>query len=440
VRIGAAELDRILSQLKDFQRSTVDYVFRRMYLDVVPAHRFLVADEVGLGKTMVARGIIARTLHHLADRVSRIDVVYVCSNAAIAEQNINRLNVLGWDHAAVATRLTMLPVLTERLSRNRVNFVSFTPGTTFDLKSRGGRKEERAVLFRMLATQFPQNRTPLFNLLQCNAGPDSWRWTVDHSRERIDPRLSARFADRIRANLGLMARLEDGCRRYASSQTRPGWEDNEFRYDLIGGLRHLLARVCVDALEPDLVILDEFQRFKDLLHGENEAAELAQALLSYQSSDGEAVRVLLLSATPYRMLSLNHEAADDHHADFLRTLEFLFEDATCPVWKMTPSSTRPVPLTPVSSMRRRSVNVRGSVISSFPAAVHGKRPKVAPGLLVVFVDLELGVKVFDVAPQFDRHRRRNGGEDVHRAVVAMCFADVRQQLPKLVAEDLQPLP
>lgn len=326
MRIGAAELDQILGQLKDFQRNTVDYVFRRMYLDVVPARRFLVADEVGLGKTMVARGIIARTLHHLADRVRRIDVVYVCSNAVIAEQNVNRLKMPGWDLVAVATRLTMLPVLTEKLSRNRVNFVSFTPDTTFNLKSRGGRKDERAVLFRMLATQFPQNRTPLFNLLQCNAGPDSWRWTVDHSRETIDPQLSARFADQIRANPSLVARLEDGCRRFASSQTRPSWDDNELRYDLIGRLRHLLARVCVDALEPDLVILDEFQRFKDLLHGENESAELAQALLSYESSDGEAVRVLLLSATPYRMLSLNHEAADDHYADFLRTLEFLLED------------------------------------------------------------------------------------------------------------------
>ena len=51
-----------LSRLKDFQRRTVDYVFRRMYLDESPALRFLVADEVGLGKTLVARGVIARAL------------------------------------------------------------------------------------------------------------------------------------------------------------------------------------------------------------------------------------------------------------------------------------------------------------------------------------------------------------------------------------------
>ena len=46
--------------LKDFQRRTVDYVFERFYGDR-PTRRFLVADEVGLGKTLVARAL-ARSL------------------------------------------------------------------------------------------------------------------------------------------------------------------------------------------------------------------------------------------------------------------------------------------------------------------------------------------------------------------------------------------
>ena len=48
-----------LKGLKDFQRTTVDYVFQRFY-GANPTRRFLVADEVGLGKTLVARGVIAR--------------------------------------------------------------------------------------------------------------------------------------------------------------------------------------------------------------------------------------------------------------------------------------------------------------------------------------------------------------------------------------------
>src|SRR5690348_7019810 len=99
-----------LHGLKDFQLRTVDYVFRRMYQDVAPAKRFLVADEVGLGKTLVARGIIAKSVEHLKRAgVQRIDVLYICSNATIAQQNLNRLNVTDQETAEFATRLTLLP-------------------------------------------------------------------------------------------------------------------------------------------------------------------------------------------------------------------------------------------------------------------------------------------------------------------------------------------
>ena len=139
-----------LAQLKDFQRWTVDYVFAQIYGGGAPAGRFLVADEVGLGKTLVARGVIARALEYLQDRVKRIDVVYVCSNSAIAGQNVARLRVAGASEFSLANRLTLLPLHVQDLKKNRVNFVSFTPGTSFDLRSRGGIKRERALLFRLL--------------------------------------------------------------------------------------------------------------------------------------------------------------------------------------------------------------------------------------------------------------------------------------------------
>ena len=85
----------------------------------------------------------------------------------------------------------------------------------------------------------------------------------------------------------------------------------------------MLAEVCVTALEPDLVILDEFQRFKDLLDGEHATAQLAKQLFTYSDATSD-VRLLLLSATPYRMYTLHHEeVGDDHYRDFLRTVEFL---------------------------------------------------------------------------------------------------------------------
>src|SRR5690606_10190621 len=107
---------------------------------------FLVADEVGLGKTLVARGVIARTIEHLQDAVDRIDIVYVCSNAQIARQNVRRLHTQAEGHLEVADRLTMLPITARDLGRNKVNIVSFTPGTSFDLKGGSGQARERAVL------------------------------------------------------------------------------------------------------------------------------------------------------------------------------------------------------------------------------------------------------------------------------------------------------
>ncbi len=88
------------------------------------------------------------------------------------------------------------------------------------------------------------------------------------------------------------------------------------------GRRSLHA--CVSALKPDLIILDEFQRFRELLRGDGDAGELARALFEY-GDDATGARTLLLSATPYKMLTLSDDdpADGDHYADFLETVGFL---------------------------------------------------------------------------------------------------------------------
>src|SRR2546423_609488 len=110
--IERPDMETELAYLKDFQQLSVDTVFRRMYLDTSPTRRFLVADEVGLGKTLVARGVIARTINHLWDSVKRIDIIYLCSNSDIARQNVRRLTPTGISGASVASRITLLPLET----------------------------------------------------------------------------------------------------------------------------------------------------------------------------------------------------------------------------------------------------------------------------------------------------------------------------------------
>ena len=143
-------LRHIHGELKDFQRATVDHVIRRLYTDPDCGSRFLVADEVGLGKTMVAKGVIARAIDHLWDDIERIDVIYICSNRAIADQNLRKLNVFGDQPFSFASRLTMIAKEIRELRGNKVNFVSFTPGPSFDLKSSLGMAGERVLFCHIL--------------------------------------------------------------------------------------------------------------------------------------------------------------------------------------------------------------------------------------------------------------------------------------------------
>ena len=72
------------SQLKDFQIATVNYVFKRFTDADNLCNRFLVADEVGLGKTLVARGIIQKFYDYFKSiDKSELNVIYICSNQSV---------------------------------------------------------------------------------------------------------------------------------------------------------------------------------------------------------------------------------------------------------------------------------------------------------------------------------------------------------------------
>ncbi len=323
------DVNAVLSGLKGFQRDTVEYAFERLYQAPDSTHRFLVADEVGLGKTLVARGVIAKALDHLWDgpnKVEQIDIVYICSNLQIVNQNIRRLQI-GDSPFVQTTRLGLLPQEIHGLKGNRVNYLAFTPGTSFDLKSSMGRQEERVLLYHLLQRVWPDSRKGPMNLFQGRVKKTgSFRRMLKEFRrcKRIDHDLAQAFELRVlHEGQGLLEQYEDLCRRFWRSRTRIPRRDRQEQGLFIGYLRSILAEECVNALEPDLVILDEFQRFKELLDGGDETALLAKRLFTYSNETSE-VRLLLLSATPYKMYTLHHESAeDDHYVDFLRTIEFL---------------------------------------------------------------------------------------------------------------------
>ncbi len=330
----------LTQDLKDFQRATVHHAFDRLWTAADGTRRFLVADEVGLGKTMVAKGVIAKTIDHLWESIERIDIVYICSNAQIAAQNLNHLRKVSGDAFAFADRLTMLPTVIRTLGSQKVNFVSFTPGTSFNLKSRGGRWEERVLLHRLLAKLWGHDRLRPERWLRFFEGQmgmgSGWQGGRRRFKERvaafdvadIDDTIVQAFGERIDSQRGpgggrlvdeLVACVDD----FNYLRRPPDEALSQRRYALIGTLRTQLAHASVTALEPDLVILDEFQRFKDLLatdpEEETEASELARAIFDHPDA-----RTLLLSATPYKMYTLPDDAqGDDHYDDFARTVRFM---------------------------------------------------------------------------------------------------------------------
>ena len=323
-----------ISSLSDFQRATADYAFRRLYGDSDSTRRFLVADETGLGKTHVAREVIAQTIEHLqhADHVNRIDIVYVCSNADIAAQNIRKLNITGSDSPSFATRLSLLITMPEMLKPTAdggskpTTFVAFTPGTSFQLGHQMGRKEERAVLYVLLRDHLGLRggrNTAALRIFQ--GGVSTWQKFRDRNVAAVDAdhleseirQTFLREFDRSQERASLVSLIDEVAGRGALNDS----QQHAARI-VVGELRRMLSRSALQALEPDLVILDEFQRFRDLLNVKTggDAAELADDLFNHPDA-----HVLLLSATPYKPFTYAEEAGPDggHYADFLKTLDFL---------------------------------------------------------------------------------------------------------------------
>ena len=94
-------INEALSGLKDFQLDTVNYVMRQFF--EAKKNKILIADEVGLGKTIVSRGVVAKMYEkHVSENGIKkpFTVIYICSNQAIAGQNLSKLNFLYGEDAS----------------------------------------------------------------------------------------------------------------------------------------------------------------------------------------------------------------------------------------------------------------------------------------------------------------------------------------------------
>lgn len=287
--------------------------------------RFLVADEVGLGKTVVARCVIEGLMKRKRrTSTAPLSVFYVCSSLAIAAQNKGSLlKVLGDPELQKRAncdvdRLTLAP--NRILPRDvPLHLYTLTPDTSIpDRKGRhrSGAAQERALLHNLLKERYPDLvRLARLGEWLCRNATSSWKWWKTSETTQPDPSLSAAFFPILRRQLEL-----------TPGQHLPTAIERLVRQnplEAIKLLRVALAKTGLDRLAPDLVIFDEFQRFQDLLAGEDRGSDIAREMVRV-APEGPAV--LLMSATPYRLYGGDLESAfteAPHHEQFFELVEWL---------------------------------------------------------------------------------------------------------------------
>lgn len=317
--------ERRISEAKGFQLATVKAALVRLRNEEGPK-RFLVADEVGLGKTVVARTIISELVK---GRRSPLVVFYVCSNLNIANQNRRKLlELLDTDAdqkraSAKADRLSLAASPSNQPTHEHYHLYTLTPDTSIPLyRGRGGtgKVDERALVFQILTKRFPSlNSTAISNFFRVRASSSTWRHACNQF-ENIPGILALQnvFLD-VLLNEGWSFPQVDAASIQTAIQT-------ENKSQLLGKFRNALALTALQEIHPDLIIFDEFQKFRPVLI--DPPGRRADTLTMSIRGKGQKndPGVLLLSATPYRLYSTRHDeaAGRSHHQDFFELLCFLF--------------------------------------------------------------------------------------------------------------------
>jgi len=349
---------KALDRLKGFQRATVDVLYSRLYgnKDGENQRCMLVADEVGLGKTIVACGLIARLLKSRNDEGKRkpLKVTYICSNQVIAQENIGKLNLFPntFHMARPVSRIAFLAkesaksIEPGRIKRRMLEINSLTPATSFEIHRSAGNAEERGIIYAILCRDLKmKNRRKGLRWLLRGGVTNTKQFHLELEMKRAEKYkvdLPDRFIRRIKRKT---LTISDHSTIYDPLSVRNEFTlyDAVIKYaDLLNGrnegsyhtgcraliveLRRILIQCCLRYVDADIYILDEFQRFKDLLdeESEEESAILARKVMLSQKHS----KVLLLSATPFKALSDHHDLdrGEEHYSEFSKILEFLCDD------------------------------------------------------------------------------------------------------------------
>lgn len=320
--------------LEIFQQKTVAAAIQAL-TDPSTSRRFLIADEVGLGKTIAARAIAKE----LAERqTGPFNVLYFCPNLEIASQNLTKLLALDKDWARPEDRLSL--VASKDLSKStKFRIFSYTPDTSIPGWKGGmrtGREAERQLIASLTNAVAPR----LWRRLRTLEHKRKVNWKATHSSElrgywpenlpEAPVGLRRPFEQALRAVFGLRNKpLESGLRAWLIKH-QDGAE-----YIIRARSALSLAALTIERTRPHLLILDEFHRYADLIRPDLQAGGSELALERKRvtrllidalfDENGNGPAVLLLSATPYRLMRADGGALPgSRYEHLIQLVEFLY--------------------------------------------------------------------------------------------------------------------
>ena len=298
-----------------FQQATVDAAVAR--LGGRGPRRFLVADEVGLGKTVVAREVIRKLS---GGGSKRFTVYYVTSNTKVSDQNAKRLvDFLGSASKSAVSRVDRLGLFPLEKPARALRLHPLAPITSFAplaARPQTGKAGERALISWLLERCYPGILEALPKGLLQQRSKSGWQVAIDRARplamkrpEEVCRRLSEK------ARLDIRLRRTQAHRRSAPSSAPSG--SRSLRVYADPSLKHAFwraRRISSSSMNSSATVICLRRATKD---------RLVRALL--EGENGRRPAMLLLSATPYRLFSESWEitVGAQPHEELFGIVEFL---------------------------------------------------------------------------------------------------------------------
>lgn len=284
--------------LTKLQQATSDHVFEvlinKKNNSINPA-KYLIADEVGLGKTVIAADIIRRLaerkhkdyIHNLAGQSDEkpveltnntpFIVYYICSNERVIAQNKKKLIE---ECGAAETR-------DDRLS---MQWQYIDDGSKAKIKDKKNIKYKPGIWILPVtpATTFT-NKNSSFNRVEYENQKNflkKYKHEILKGINEIFDENNYKYYEQILENNSALA---DYMKEASEASKNPSFVD----------IRNIIVRYTFrKLLKPDLILMDEFQNYSKLVYGKLDDDKCNDFFADFLSCSDY---VLMLSATPYDM-------------------------------------------------------------------------------------------------------------------------------------------